>query len=143
VSAMQALQATLAGEHAAVYLYGVVGGRLPDSTHPALADLVAAAYTTHRARRDRLEAVIHAGGATPVASAVSYETPTPCRTVPQLTEAAATVERRCAGLYAALVAATVGSQRGWAVDALTDSAVRALGFGATPTAFPGLSGSTA
>ncbi|MGH3510250.1 MAG: ferritin-like domain-containing protein [Nocardioidaceae bacterium] len=137
MTAGPALQRVLAGEHAAIYVYGVIGGRLSFASHAALANRVSAAYTTHRARRDRLEAMIRAAGRTPVAAEVSYQLPNPCRTTAQLTAAARVVEDRCAAGYADLVAATTGGQRAWAVGALTDAAVRELGVGGTPTAYPG------
>lgn len=134
---LEALQQTLAGEHAAVYVYGVLGGRLSSSGHPDLASRLAAAYTTHRARRDQLMAIITTARGTPVAAAVSYELPNPSRTPAQLTAAARVTERRCADVYAAAVASTSRSARGWAVQALVDSAVRELAFGGRPTPFPG------
>jgi hypothetical protein len=51
---------------------------------------------------------------------------------------ARTTEERCGAVYAQLVAASTGGRRRWAVDALTDSAVRVLGFGAAPADYPGL-----
>ena len=135
---LEALQATLAGEHAAVYVYGVIGGRVSVSAHPDLAALVASAYTTHRGRRDQLLAMVRAAGAEPVAAEVSYELPNPARTTGQLLSAAEETERRCAAVYADMVGSTSRAHRQWAIDALTDSAVRVLGFGAPPEPFPGV-----
>ena len=39
--------------------------------------------------------------------------------------------------YAWLVANTVGGQRRWAIDALTDAAVRELSYRGSPEIFPG------
>jgi hypothetical protein len=135
---LQALQTTLAGEHAAVYVYGVLGGRVSVSADPGLAALVASAYTTHRGRRDQLIAMVRAAGAEPVAAEVAYELPNPARTSGQLRTAAEDTERRCAAVYADMVGSTSRAQRQWAIDALSDSAVRALGFGAAPEPFPGV-----
>lgn len=137
-SRLEALQRTLAAEHAAVYLYGVVGGRVPASREPALAQQVASAYVTHRGRRDQLTAMVRASGGKPVPAEVSYELPTPCRTTTQLRATARDTETRIAAVYAAMVGATSRAQRQWAIDALADAAVRELGFGARAERFPGV-----
>lgn len=134
---LQALQTTLAGEHAAVYAYGVIGGRLSASAQPTLTGLVERAYVTHRGRRDQLTAMVRAAGGEPVASQVSYDLPNPCRTSQQLHEAALVIERRCCEVYASMVGATSRANRQWAIDALSDSAVRLLGFGDKGEPFPG------
>jgi hypothetical protein len=135
---LEGLQATLAGEHAAIYVYGVLGGRVSASAAPATAAAVTAAYTTHRARRDQLQAMIRQLGAVPVAAAVAYDLTGPAMTTAQIAATASGVESRSAEVYAQAVESTAGTQRQWAIDALSDSAVRALGFGAEPEAFPGL-----
>ncbi len=134
----EALQATLAGEHAAVYVYGVLGGRVSASAEPDLAGLLRTAYSVHRARRDQVVAMVRATGAEPVASAVSYQLPNAADSARRCRIAAAEIERRCAEVYASAVGSTAQANRQWAIDALTDAAVRGLGFGDTPTAFPGV-----
>jgi hypothetical protein len=136
---LEALQQTLAGEHAAVYVYGALAGRVSASAQPVLAEGLAAAYTTHRGRRDQLIAMVRAAGGDPVASDVSYELPNPSRTTVQLEAGALLTEERCADVYAAMVGSTSRGDRQWAIDALTDAAVRLLGFGGTPEDFPGVS----
>lgn len=135
---VEPLQATLAGEHAAVYVYGVLGGRVSVSASPGLARDLRTAYTTHRGRRDQVIAMIRAADAEPVAAEVSYELPSPARTDAQCRRAAAEVESRCAEVYASMVATTSRANRQWAIDALTDAAVRGLTFGGDPSAFPGV-----
>ena len=135
---LEALQATLAGEHAAVYVDGAIGGRVSVSTAPDLANLVTAAYTTHRGRRDQLTAMVRAAGGSPVAADLSYQLPNSAKTAGQQAAAALEIERRCAAVYAEMVGSTVQSNRLWAIDALTDAAVRQLGFGGTPEVFPGI-----
>lgn len=135
---LEALQQTLAGEHAAVYAYGVLGGRISSSQEPGLAAAVRAAYTLHRARRDQLVAMVLDRGADPVAAEVSYELPTPAMKPGQIRAAAREVEDRCAQTYATAVGGTARANRQWAIDALGDAAVRGLGFGAEPVAFPGI-----
>lgn len=134
----EALQTTLAAEHAAVYVYGVVGGRVSVSTQPDLWSRVRSAYALHRARRDQLTAMVRAVGREPVASEVSYQVPNRARTALEQEEAARTVEERCCAVYADLVGSSSRAQRQWALDALEDAAVRLLGFGGAATAYPGI-----
>lgn len=135
---LEALQAALAGEHAAVYVYGVLGGRVSMSEQPTLALALGTAYATHRQRRDELTARVSARGAEPVAAEVSYRLPNPASTTHQLTSAALETERRCAAVYADTVGSTSRGDRRWAVEALTDTAVRELSFGGSPESFPGV-----
>lgn len=135
---LEALQQTLAGEHAAIYVYGVLGGRVSSSDQPSLATRLTSAYTTHRGRRDQLTAMVRAAEGDPVAAQTSYELPTPSRTPQQLTASALVVERRCADVYAATVGSTSRANRKWAIDALTDAALRQLSFGGSPRRFPGV-----
>jgi hypothetical protein len=139
VKPLEAIQAALAGEHAAVYVYGVLGGRTSLTTEPDLANKVRAAYDIHRGRRDQLTAMVRAAKATPVASEVSYDLPNAARTPPQLTEAALELEQRCTAVYADMVGSTSGANRQWALEAINDAAVRQLGFGGQAQTFPGIS----
>lgn len=135
---MEALQDTLAGEHAAVYLYGVIGARVSLPSAPELAEQVRKVYALHRDRRDQLTAMVLTAGGDPVPSEVSYALPGAASTLPQLTAAALDVERRCTEVYAQMVGSTAGANRQWAIEAMSDAAVRQLGFGGNPQAFPGL-----
>lgn len=135
---VETLQTTLAGEHAAVYVYGVVGARLSASAEPALWNKVQAAYSRHRGRRDQLAAMVRETGDDPVAADVSYVLPNPATTTAQLVRVARGLEQRSAVVYAEMVSRTTGVQRQWAIDALEDAAVRGLGFGAGPEVFPGI-----
>ncbi len=137
MSPLQALQEALAGEHAAVYVYGVLGGRVSSSAAPELAGLLTSAYTTHRGRRDQLTARVRAAGGDPVAAELSYRLPNPSLTTAQLAAAARVTERRCAAVYATTVGSTSNSARAWALAALEDAAVRELSFGGSPADFPG------
>lgn len=138
MSPVDAMQQTLAAEHAAVYVLGLVGARVSVSEQPALAEQVRTAYTIHRGRRDQLVAMLRQAGADPRAAEVSYDPATPARTVDQLRRAARVVEERSAAAYADMVAGTSRANRQWSLDALEDAAVRALAFGARPEPFPGL-----
>lgn len=136
---LEAMRAALAGEHAAVYVYGVIGGRVSLSTQPTLWNKVRAAYTTHRGRRDQLIAMVRAADGEPVVAEISYDIPNPTRTPAQLTRASLDLELRCSAVYADMVGSTWGANRQWAIDALNDAAVRQLGFGGVAQVFPGIS----
>jgi hypothetical protein len=139
VTPLEAQQATLAGEHAAVYLFGVFGAQASQSRQPALYARLLDAFRVHRKRRDQLTVVIAAAGADPVAAEVSYDLPASMETAPELNDAALPVERRIARTYGQLVESTAGAERRWALVALDDSAVRQLEFRGTPEMFPGTS----
>jgi hypothetical protein len=139
VTPLEAQQATLAGEHAAVYLFGVFGAQASQSRQPALYARLLDAFRVHRKRRDQLTVVIAAAGADPVAAEVSYDLPASMETAPELNDAALQVERRIARTYGQLVESTAGAERRWALVALDDSAVRQLEFRGTPEMFPGTS----
>jgi len=132
----ETLQQMLAGEHAAVYAYGVLGGRLAQGT--PLQVQAGEAYIEHRARRDALVAMLRAAGAEPVPAEVAYALPAPVDVPAQARRVARQVEDRCAVLYASVVAAETGRTRGYAVGALVDAATRGLSWGAEPVALPGV-----
>jgi hypothetical protein len=134
---LAALQETLAAEHAAVYVYAALGGRVSSTDDPRTAVRIRAAYEVHRARRDELRSVIADLGAVPVAAEAAYRVDATSRDPDVLLGVARSTEERCAGVYAQLVASSVGSHRRWAITALGDSAVRVLGLGGTPQPYPG------
>ena len=135
---VEALQATLAAEHAAVNVYGVLGGRVSVAEDPEAAVLLRAGYDSHRERRDLLRGRLAEQGETPVGAAPAYDVPARSRDARRLLEVAATTEERCAEVYAQQVASTSGEERRWAVEALRDAAVRLLALGGGPSAWPGL-----
>ena len=134
---VEAQQAALAGEHAAVYLFGVFGAQASQSRQPVLYARLLDAFRVHRRRRDQLTSTIAATGAEPVASEVTYDLPAGMDTAAELNDAALQVERRIARTYGQLVESTAGAERRWALVALDDSAVRQLEFRGTPEMFPG------
>jgi threonine dehydrogenase-like Zn-dependent dehydrogenase len=137
LTTLDALQVALEGEHAALYVYGVLGAQTSASKSPQLYAAVSEGYETHRARRDDLTDLVLEAGGTPVASEQAYEIPRRLGTSELVARAALDLERRCATTYGWLVGNTVGSKRRWAVDALTDAAVRELTFRGSPETFPG------
>jgi Domain of unknown function (DUF4439) len=131
---LTALQAALAAEHAAVYGYGVVGGRI-GTAHRSEAQ---AAYDAHRARRDTLTREVRDLGGQPVAANAAYALPFPVPDPAAAVRLAARLEERVAGVYADLVRATTGARRGAAAAALREAAVRAVRWSGQSVAFPGL-----
>lgn len=134
----QALQAALAGEHAALYLYGVLAAQTSERGEPDLYVALSGAYGAHRRRRDDLSTLVVRVGGTPVAAEVAYRLPRPARTPQETRDAALLLEDRISRVYAQLVGSTSGSDRRFAVRALEEAAVRRLDFRGSPEMFPGL-----
>lgn len=135
-----ALQAWLAGEHAAIYGYGVLGARLPASSRPA----AVVALNAHRGRRDALQVLLAGRGLDPVAAAPAYDLPAPVRNAAGALALAIQLEERLAEVsYAVVAAADTADVRRIGAVAMQEQAVRAAGWrslaGAAPvtTAFPG------
>ena len=134
---VEAMQKTLADEHAALYLYGVLGAHTSASAEPALYAAVDAAYVAHRARRDRLTALLTDAGKEPVASEPGYRIPSPLRTDQQINDEGLRLERGAAARYLWLVENSTDDVRAFGVAALRNTAVRELGFRGSPEIFPG------
>jgi len=131
---LKALQAALAAEHAAVYGYGVVGGRI----HEGRRTEARSAYDAHRARRDALVREVRDLGGKPVAASAAYALPFPVPDSAAAVRLAAELEDRVAGVYSDLVRATGGERRRAAAEALREAAVRAVRWNGESVAFPGL-----
>ncbi|MFF4962132.1 ferritin-like domain-containing protein [Streptomyces sp. NPDC001222] len=131
---LAALQAALRAEHAAVYGYGVVGGRV-ERTRRADAQ---AAYDAHRARRDELARAVRDLGGTPEPAAAGYALPFTLPDSAAAVRLAAELEERVAGVYSDLVRASTGARRRSAAEALREAAVRAVRWSGESVAFPGL-----
>jgi len=124
------LQAWLALEHEAIWLYGVIGGRVNDLDQDA-----AKSWGLHRNTRDRLIAVISAAGGDPVAPSMGYE-PIHIDSAGAARRAAQSVENRIANACVGLLASDTDRVR--ALTGLQSSARAAIAWGAEPEAFPGL-----
>jgi hypothetical protein len=131
---LKAAQAALAAEHAAVYGYGVVGGRIGDDRLKEAQE----GYAAHRARRDALERTVGDLGGKPVSAAPAYALPFPVPDEAAAVRLAAELEDRVADVYADLVWASSGGVRRDAASALRDAAVRAVRWRGSGSAFPGL-----
>jgi len=137
VSDVEALQTTLAAEHAAVYVLGALGGRTSQSATPELFAAMNAAFDAHRVRRDDLTAAITDLDAEPVAAEAAYDVPSGLERAERIARVARETEQSCATTYAWLVANTVDEMRRWAIRALNETAVRVLTLRGTPEMFPG------
>ncbi|MGQ0624047.1 MAG: ferritin-like domain-containing protein [Sporichthyaceae bacterium] len=124
----------LAGEHAAVYGYGVLAARLAGAPRQqALRGL-----DVHRARRDELRRLILAAGGIPVESEPAYALPT-ALTGPAAALALGTaLETDIALAYGALVAASSAAERAFAAAALADAAVRVSEWSGQAPRLPGI-----
>lgn len=136
---VDALQTTLAAEHAAVFVYAALGGQTSQSSTPALYDDVLGAYDAHRARRDQLTARLVDQGVEPVASQATYVLPADLGSEDLVTRRARQLERACAATYAYLVASSPTADRRLAITALNETAVRELVFRGAPEMLPGSS----
>ncbi|GAA3845841.1 ferritin-like domain-containing protein [Streptomyces phyllanthi] len=131
---LKALQAALRAEHAAVYGYGVVGGRIADERK----DEARAAYDAHRARRDELARAVRNLGGRPVAADAAYGLPFSVTDTVSAVRLAVELEERVAGVYSDLVRASGGARRRTAAEALREAAVRSVRWRGGSVAFPGL-----
>ncbi|NSC24206.1 DUF4439 domain-containing protein [Streptomyces albus subsp. chlorinus] len=131
---LAAVQAALRAEHAAVYGYGVVGGRIGEDRKSE----VRACFDAHRARRDALRRTVRALGGDPEPAAAAYALPFAVPDSQAAVRLAAQLEDRLAGVYADLVRASEGARRRDAADALREAAVRSVRWKGSGVAFPGL-----
>lgn len=137
---VSALQAALAGEHAAIYGYGVIGAHVSGNDLSMTKD----AQLGHEQRRDTLTARLVAAGVSPAAANAAYQLPFAVTDTTSARKLAVLLEERVAALWRAAVAPTAGTDRQTAVLGLTDAAVRATRWrqrgtpnGPATVAFPG------
>ncbi len=136
MSAVDALQATLASEHAAVWTYAVLAARTSQSAEPALFAALSGAYREHRARRDQAVWMIRDAGGEPVAAEPAYARPA-AATAAERSASAAALEERCSDAYAWQVAHTTHETRAWAIAALAWSASQIVTLGGAAAPWPG------
>jgi hypothetical protein len=130
--AREALVALTAGEHAAVFAYGLVAARVPGPQRAR----ARAGWSWHLERRDQLEERLLTAGVEPPVAAPAYDVggaPTPAGAV----RLAATVEQRLAALTVRAVSATQGDDRREAAAALVEAARRTAAWTGRPQALPG------
>jgi hypothetical protein len=137
MSVLDALQATLGDEHAALWTYGVLGARTSQSATPELYDALTAAFRRHRSRRDQLRVLVEEAGGEPVAAAATYELDGSLLRSTQVAAAALAIEVAGAETLLALVAQSSGAVREWALTEATWSATWQLELGGPPQTWPG------
>ncbi len=117
---IDALQAAMAAEHAALWAYGLVTAHDAD-----VADTVTEMVTSHQNTRDVAANLIVQAGGTPVGPAPAYTTPEPVTDKKSALGLALTIESDCAQAWRSVIGNTDDSTlRGTALSALTDSAMR-------------------
>ena len=129
-TSLESWQAWLAVEHKAVWLYGLIGGRVDNLTDAARAE-----WNRHRDTRDRLTAQIQTTGAEPVGPHLTYREGA-VSSAADARRAAQTIEAEVE--IAALACISDAAHRPDVVAALRAAAQAAANWGAKPTAFPGL-----
>jgi uncharacterized protein DUF4439 len=133
---VKALQGALDAEHAAVYGYGVAGGRLAGAAQTQ----ARAAMDAHRARRDALARLITDQGGVPQAAGPAYTIPFPVDSAEAATRLAVFLEDGVALHLGELVAVAAGPVRDEAAGWLRESAVWGVRWRGASTPFPGLPG---
>jgi hypothetical protein len=128
----EALQAWLALEHEAVWLYPVVGARVESLVKPARTS-----FAAHRDTRDALVGRLRSAGTSPVATALGYDVG-PLTSAGQARTAAQSLEARISAALLTLAGVAQDDLRAYAVRALRTSALAEQTWGAAPKAFPGL-----
>ena len=126
------LQAWLALEHEAVWLYGLIGARVD-----GVAKSARTSYDAHRVVRDRLIARVEQSGGEPVGPALTYgdsrvDSPKDARA------AASSVEERIAAACVTVFGGADSDGRRFAMSGLRRAALAALDWGAPVRAFAGL-----
>ena len=134
VSAVQALQAALAAEDAAIFGYAVAGAHLSGSRKSAAEQY----WTGHNEARDTLTTMISALGATPAAAQAYYQLPFGVRDAAGATALAAYLEDGVTRAYLGVVAVSNQHLRTFGALAMQASAERAAFWRGTTEAFPGL-----
>ncbi|XVQ88243.1 ferritin-like domain-containing protein [Microbispora siamensis] len=119
-----ALGRALSAEHAAVYAYGVIGGK----TSGALLRRATAGFDAHRARRDQLRTLITHRGGTPAEPGPTYRLPFEVRRPADAVRLAVLVEQRVTTAYLELAADRDPALRRIAALAAQECATRAYGW---------------
>ena len=135
---VDALQAALATEHAAVWVYGLAGAFLPDE----LVGQLRQAAGAHQARRDATERTLIDAGAQPVPAEPGYLMPEPVTDAASALRLLIIAETDTAAAWRSVLERSPAEpiQRTAALDALTQAAVRATRWravaGITPLTVP-------
>jgi hypothetical protein len=128
------LHTVLAGEHAAIYGYGVVGAHLTGTARAR----ARVAYDVHRARREQLVGMLAQRNAPAVPAAAAYALPRPVVTPEDAKVLATELEERLAAVWVDAVGLLTGDLRQFAARTVQDAAVRAATWRGGSVPFPGL-----
>ncbi len=134
VTAVQALQAALAAEEAAIFGYGVAGAHLSGNRKSAAEQ----DWTRHNEARDTLTAMISALGATPAAAQAFYQLPFDVHDAASAAKLAAYLEDGVTRAYLGIVAVSDRRLRTFGALAMQSPAERAAFWRGSTEAFPGL-----
>jgi hypothetical protein len=137
VSLVQAMQAALAAENAAIFGYAVAGAHLSGARKTAAEQ----DWTGHTEARDTLATRISALGATPAAAQAYYRLPFAVHNATTATALAAYLEDGVTRAYLGLVAVSGEKWRTFGALAMQASAQRAAFWRGATQAFPGLQSS--
>jgi hypothetical protein len=134
---VDAVQAALASEHAAIWAYGLAGAFLPAASDPALAK----GSEAHTARRDTTVTLVKKAGATPRSAEPGYSTPQPLTNQSSAFVLLVAAETDVVSAWRSVLEHTSDPEiRKTALDALTDGALRAMSWrqaaGQTPSTPP-------
>ena len=119
---MTQLSAALAAEQAAIYAYGLIGVHLD---RDAEREQARAAEQAHRQRRDYLVARLEQLKASAAPAPAGYELPFPVADRASALRLAIQIEDGVAQAWRPVLPATQGTERGTALSAMTEAAVRA------------------
>jgi len=134
VQPVQALQAALAAEDAAIFGYGVAGAHLSGNRKTAAEQ----DWTRHNEARDTLTAMISALGATPAAAQAYYQLPFEVQDAASAAKLAAYLEEGVTRAYLGIVAVSDKRLRTFGALAMQVPAERAAFWRGSTEAFPGL-----
>jgi Domain of unknown function (DUF4439) len=129
---ISALQTALAAEQAASFGYTIVGAHLKTQQPRATSDWIA-----HQKARDTLTRLLRQRHSEPPPAPVSYAIPHPVTTPAQAATLAIDLEQKVTAAYLPLVAVTDRELRTLAAGQMRAATLRAISWGAAPTAFPG------
>src|SRR5687768_13558360 len=99
---VEALQAGLRAEHAAIFGYGVAGAHLNGQVQSTARQI----EMTHRDRRDQVSLLIEAQGGQPAPAEPAYDLPFPVNDASGALRFAAALEEGAAGAWRGALAAT-------------------------------------
>ena len=129
---VEAWAAVVTGEDAAIYAYSVAGAQVPTGSRQR----AVAGLTAHQSNRSRAAALITELGGTPPPGSAGYVLPADIATAKVARATMAGVDNALVAIYADAAAAADADVRRWAARTAAEYAVRAIGWGADPQAFP-------